>query len=77
MLITTVGVDQACGMAKADGLSVVGVYQDIVYHCRYDGEEKHRCNLVPRLMHPCVDALSAGLTRSEGEHGGRPRPAKE
>lgn len=43
----TVGINEACGMVRGDGLSVVGVYKDVVYHCRDDGEDKNGCNLVP------------------------------
>jgi len=32
IVIGAIGVDQACRMVEVDSLSVVGIYQDIVYY---------------------------------------------
>jgi len=72
-----ISIDQACGMIAVDSLSVVRVYQDIVYHCGEDGEQEHRCNLEPGLVHPCIYALISGVMERETKPGDRPELTTE
>jgi hypothetical protein len=64
-----VAIPYEVGMViRIDGLSIVGVYHDIVEDGRDDGEEEHAGDLGPGLVDPGVDALFVSGGPRDGEH---------